>query len=223
MLNDKRIRIITGHYGSGKTEFSVNYAIKLAKKGEKVAIADMDIVNPYFRSREKKKEMEALGIKVVTPGERYINADVPALPPEIYTLLQDESYQVVLDIGGDAVGARALGRYYEYLKKGNYDMMVVINANRPNTQDAQSVVNYIEDIERAARIPATGLINNTHMLRETTLEDVLRGQEVVEEVSRLKNIPVKYICAIQVVAAQIPGGLEGEVFPIQMYMRPEWL
>lgn len=223
MLDDKRIRIITGHYGSGKTEFSVNYAIKLAQKGEKVAIADMDIVNPYFRSREKKEVMEKLGIRVVAPGEMYINADVPALSPELYTLFQDESYEVVLDVGGDPAGARVLGRFFDNLRDSNYDMMVVINTNRPDTQDAQSAVNYINGIERTARISATGLINNTHMLRDTTLDDVLRGQKVVEEVSRLKKIPVKYISAIEKVAEQIPEGLQGEGFSLKMYMRPEWL
>jgi len=223
MLDDKRIRIVTGHYGSGKTEFSVNYAIKLAQAGKKVAIADMDIVNPYFRSREKKTEMEKLGIRVVAPLGGYANADIPALPPEIYTLFQDNSYDVVLDAGGDPIGAKVLGRYFNYLKDGNYDMMVVVNANRLETQDAEASVAYIDAIERAARVPATGLINNTHMLRDTTLDDVLRGQEVVEEVSRVKNIPVKYISAIEKIAAQIPEGLQGERFSLEMYMRPEWL
>lgn len=223
MQDDKRIRIITGHYGSGKTEFAVNYIIRLAEMGKKAAIADLDIVNPYFRSREKKDYMERLGIRVVAPEGRYINADVPALPAEIYTLLQDDSYDVVLDVGGDAVGARALGRYFDYLKNADYDMLIVVNANRPNTRNPEAVAEYIEEIERSARISATGLVNNTHMLRDTTLEDVLRGQQVVEEVSRLKGLPVKYISAIERVASEIPGGLEGEVFPVKMYMRPEWL
>ena len=167
--------------------------------------------------------MERFGIRVVAPEGKFINADVPALPADINTLLQDKSYQVVLDVGGDAAGARALGRYYPYLKDADYDMFIVVNANRPNTASPEAVIEYIEDIERAARIRATGLVNNTHMLRETTVEDVLRGQQVVEEVSRQKNLPVKYICAIERIAGQIPAGLTGEVFPIKMYMRPEWL
>ena len=223
MLKDRRIRIITGHYGSGKTEFAVNYAIKLAQLGRKTAIGDLDIVNPYFRSREKKDFMERLGIRVVAPAGKLINADVPALPAEIYTLLQDESYDVVLDVGGDAVGARTLGRYYNYLNGGGYDMFIVINANRPSTQECETVVRYIGEIERSARIPATGLINNTHMLRHTTVQDILKGQRVAEKVSRQKNLPVKYISAIEKIAEQIPEGLTGEIFPVKMYMRPEWL
>lgn len=223
MFDDKRIRIITGHYGSGKTEFSVNYAVKLAQEGKKTAIADLDIVNPYFRSREKKKEMEQLGIKVVVPAGMYIHADVPALSSELYALFQDKSYEVVLDVGGDPVGAKILGRFFDYLREGDYDMMVVVNANRPDTMDVQSTVKCIDEIERSARVPATGLINNTHMLRDTTIEDILRGQEVVKGVSKIKNIPVKYISAIEKVAAQLPNDLEGEVFPLKIYMRPEWL
>lgn len=223
MLRDKRIRIITGHYGSGKTEFAVNYAVKLAQQGSKTAIADLDIVNPYFRSREKKDHLERLGIRVVAPEGKFINADVPALPADIYTLLQDESYQVVLDVGGDAAGARALGRYYNHLKDADYDMFIVINANRPSTGSPSEVIRYIEEIERSARIPATGLVNNTHMLRNTTAEDIIRGQRVIDEVSRQKNLPVKYISVIEGVAGQIPEELPGEVFPVKMYMRPEWL
>ena len=215
MQQDKRIRIVTGHYGSGKTEFSVNYVIRLAEAGKKAAIADLDIVNPYFRSREEKGRMERIGIRVVAPEGKFINADVPALPADIYTLLQDQSYQVVLDVGGDAAGARALGRYYNYLKDADYDMFIVINANRPNTGSPRAVIEYIDEIERAARIRA--------MLRDTTLEDVLRGQRVAEEVSRQINVPVKYICAIERIAGQIPEGLMGEVFPVSMYMRPDWL
>ncbi len=223
MEQDKRVRIITGHYGSGKTEFSINYVIGLAKSGKKAAIADLDIVNPYFRSREEKGRMQRLGIRVVAPEGIYINADVPAVPADVYTLLQDESYEAVLDVGGDAAGARALGRYYDYLKRIEYEMFIVINANRPSTGSPQAVIEYIEGIEQAARVPATGLVNNTHMLRETTLEDVLRGQKIAEEVYRLRGLPVKYICAIEKIAEQIPKGLMGKVFPIRMYMRPDWL
>ncbi len=223
MQKDKRIRIITGHYGSGKTEFSVNYAVKLAEAGKKTAIGDLDIVNPYFRSREQKAMMENYGIRVVAPQGKFINADVPALPADINTLLQDESYSVVLDVGGDAVGARTLGRYYNLLENADYDMFIVVNANRPNTRNPEDVVQYIREIERSSRIHATGLVNNTHMLRDTSVEDILMGQRVVEEVSRLKNLPVKYISAIGRVAQQIPKGLTGEIFPVKMYMRPEWL
>lgn len=223
MLNDNRIRIITGHYGSGKTEFAVNYAVKLAKNGRKVALADLDVVNPYFRSREKADLLSELGIKVIGSSINASAADVPAVSAEIYAPLQDESYDVVLDVGGDPVGARALGRYHNYFKEGKYDMLFVINANRPETQDAQNTIKYLREIERASRAKVTGLINNTHLLKSTTAEDVLRGQKLAEEVSEALNIPIKYIVALEHVAKELPSNLNGEIFPITLYMREEWM
>ena len=127
MQQDKRIRIVTGHYGSGKTEFSVNYVIRLAEEGIKAAIADLEIVNPFFRSREEKGRMERIGIRVVAPEDKFINANV-ALPADIYTLC-GTSYGA----GRRRRGRPELGRYYNHLKDADYDMFIVINANRPNT------------------------------------------------------------------------------------------
>lgn len=223
MLNDNRIRIITGHYGSGKTEFAVNYAVKLAKNGRKVALADLDVVNPYFRSREKSDLLSELGIKVIGSSIEALAADVPAVSAEIYAPLQDESYDVVLDVGGDPVGARALGRYHNYFKEGKYDMLFVINANRPETQDVENTIKYLREIERTSRAKVTGLINNTHLLKSTTVEDVLRGQKLAEEVSEALNIPIKYIATLEHVAKELPSNLNGEIFPITLYMREEWM
>src|SRR5699024_203685 len=142
MLNDNRIRIIVGQYGSGKSEFSANYAIKLAKMGRKVALADLDIVNMYFRTREKAKELEALGIEVRGSHINTPAIEVPSVSAEVYTPLQDESYDLILDVGGDVVGARALGRYVKYFKEGNYDMFFVLNANRPETQTVEKTLEY---------------------------------------------------------------------------------
>ncbi|WP_427339945.1 ATP-binding protein [Caloranaerobacter sp. DY30410] len=223
MLNDKRIRIITGHYGSGKTEFAVNYAVKLANYGRKVALADLDVVNPYFRSREKESLLSEMGIKVIGSSINALAADVPAVSAEIFAPLQNESYDVVLDVGGDPVGARALGRYHNYFKEGKYDMFFVINANRPETQEVENTIKYLREIERASRAKVTGLINNTHLLKSTTVEDVLKGQKLAEEVSKKLNIPIKYIVALEHVAKELPSNLKGEIFPITLYMREEWM
>lgn len=220
---DKRIRIIIGHYGSGKSEFSVNYAMKLAEMGRKVAIADLDIVNMYFRSREKAVEMENLGVKVIGSKINAPAIEVPSISPEVLTPLQDESYDTILDVGGDQVGARALGRYVEYFKEGNYDMFFVLNANRPETQTLEKTLEYMVKIEDVSRAKITGIINNTHLLKGTTAEDVLRGQKLALEVSARTNIDIKYISVLEDVVPSLPKDLEGEIFPIKMFMREEWM
>lgn len=223
ILNDKRIRIVIGHYGSGKSEFSVNYAMKLAELGRKAAIADIDVVNMYFRSREKRKQLEEMGIKVIGSGIDTPAIEVPSISAEVYTPLQDESYDVVLDVGGDPVGARALGRYVDYFEEGNYDCFFVLNANRAETQTVEKVIEYIVKIQDVARIKVTGLINNTHLLKETSVDDILRGQKLALEVEKETGIELKYVSVLESVAPDLPKDLKGEIFPIKLTMRDEWM
>lgn len=223
LLKDKRIRIIIGHYGSGKSEFSVNYAIKLAKMGKKVALADLDIVNMYFRSRERAVEMEDLGIRVIGSQVDSPAVGVPSISAEVLAPLQDTSYEAVLDVGGDQVGARALGRYVDYFKEGNYDMFFVLNANRPETQTVEKVMEYMVKIEDVSRAKITGIINNTHLLKSTTVEDVLKGEKLALEVSERTNIELKYNAVLEDLVKDLPMDLKGEIFPIKMYMRDEWM
>ncbi|MFZ5353851.1 MAG: ATP-binding protein [Bacillota bacterium] len=222
MLNDKRIRIITGHYGSGKTEFAVNYALALAAAGAKTAIADLDIVNPYFRSREMEPMFNEKGIRVIASSIKGLSGDIPALSPEIYSVFHDKSYEVVLDVGGDKVGATALGRYHEYLDKEPYDMLFVLNANRRQTHDLEGAINYLRSIEAGSRQKVTALVNNTHLCGDTTLEEILKGQQLCEAVSKELNIPVKYIVAEKRFIEQLPQGIQGEIFPIEIYMKKPW-
>lgn len=224
MLNDKRIRVIIGHYGSGKTEFAVNYAMALCEAGRKTALADMDIVNPYFRSRERAETMEEAGIRVIS-GNRghHANLDLPMISAEVLAPLQDAQYDLVMDVGGDAVGGRAIAQFNQYFVSGDYDMFCVINRYREDTQTVEGVINHIRSIERIVGASVTGLINNTHLLRDTSVEDVLYGQELVEAVSEATNIPIKYISCLEKVAHQLPKGLKGEVLPLKMYMRLDWM
>lgn len=224
MMNDKRIRVIIGHYGSGKTEFALNYAIALKEQTENVTICDLDIVNPYFRTREKADLLEAKGIKVISGARgHHANLDIPMISPGILTPLQNESEQVILDVGGDAVGARVLARFAAYFKEGDYDMFCVVNAYREQTQDVAGVIHHVKTIEDTVGAKVTGLINNTHLLRETSVEDVLKGQALVVEVSKKLNIPIKYVSTLEKVTHQLPNDIEGKVFPIQMIMREEWM
>jgi len=224
MLEDKRIRVIIGHYGSGKTEFAVNYALKLAEEGKKVAIADLDVVNPYFRSREKAEMMEAKGIKVIASSINAPAIDVPAISAAVLVPFQDKSVEGILDVGGDPAGARVLGRYQAEFKKNEYDMFCVINANRPETDTAEKAIAYLRKIEATARAKVTGLINNTHLIEYTEVEDVMKGQKLVEEVSKQTGIPVKYVSVLERLVPQIDeNAIQGVVFPIKMIMREEWM
>lgn len=224
MLNDdKRVRFIIGHYGSGKTEFSMNYAVKLQELGKKVIVADLDIVNMYFRSREKQEEFEEKGIKIVGSIGNMKGVDVPAVSPEVKIPLEDTSYDGIIDVGGDSVGARALGGFVDFFEKGDYDMFMVLNANRPETQTVEKAYEYLRQIEAVSRARVTGIVNNTHLLKATTVEDVLRGQKLAEELAEKANIPVKYIAALEHVAKELPEDLEGEVFPMTLYMREDWM
>ncbi|NKN48860.1 ATP-binding protein [Clostridioides difficile] len=224
ITNDKRIRIITGHYGSGKSEFAMNYVVKLRDMvSGKVAIADLDVVNVYFRTREKKELMKSLGIQPIDSSINAPTLDLPAVSAEVMSPMVDHSYNSVIDLGGDNVGARVIGRFSHLLKEGDYDMLFVINANREKTQTSEEVIQYIKEIEKSSKLKLTGLINNTHLIRFTTIDDVLRGQKVAKEVSEKCNIPIRYVACLENLVEQLPKDLEGEIFPIKLYMREDWM
>ena len=224
MKDDKRVRLFIGHYGSGKSEVSINYVTKLRELvGGEVAIADLDVVNVYFRSREKKDMMKQLGITPIDSSIQTTTLDVPAVSAEVMRPLHDNKVNYVVDVGGDNVGARVVGRFSEHFKESDYDMFCVVNANREKTQTAQEVLGYIDSMEAASKLKVTGLINNTHLLRETTIEDVLKGQEIVREVAKIKNLPIKYVCCLENLVENLPSDLEGDILPIKLYLREEWM
>ncbi len=223
MNEDKRIRIIIGHYGSGKTEFSINYGVKLAGAGKKVALVDLDVVNLYFRSREKAQDLEEMGIRVIGSSVGGSALDLPAISPEVLTALEDKSYEAILDIGGDPAGARTLGRYYHHLQREEYDMFFVLNANRPETQTVEKALEYMEEIEKTSRAKITGIISNTHLLKDTSVEDIIRGYELAREVSQASDLPIKYITALEELVPFLPEEIQAKVFPIKLYMREEWM
>ncbi|TJX14047.1 MinD/ParA family protein [Tissierella creatinini] len=223
MLNDKRIRIISGHYGSGKTEFSINYAIKLAEMKKNVAIVDLDVVNLYFRSREKEDFLKEKGIRVIGSSIRAASLDVPSISSQASITFHDESLETIIDLGGNPEGARALARYNEYLREGYYDMFFVLNANRPETRSLDDVMKFIVKIQDVVRGKFTGIVNNTHMLKATSVDDILKGYDLAKKASDLTGIPIKYNAGLESVLNKIQSKLEGEMFPINLYMREEWM
>ena len=188
-----------------------------------MALVDLDVVNPYFRSREQTIQMEEIGIKVISSSIKGSNADLPSLSGEIIVPIIDNSYELVIDLGGDNVGARILGRYREDILNNEYDMLVVLNANRPETQSVEKAISYIKAIEESSGLKISGIINNTHLLKSTTIEDVLRGQKLSEEVAEKLGIDVRYTVALERLAGEIPEELKDKYFPIDLYLRKEWM
>ncbi|MBQ6153896.1 MAG: hypothetical protein IJJ15_09130 [Ruminococcus sp.] len=190
-MNYKRLTILCGHYGSGKTNIAVNMAFDLSQERENVAVADLDIVNPYFRSKDSNAEFEKKGIRLICSDFASSNVDLPSMPADLYSITDDRSLTVVLDIGGDDRGALALGRLSELIKSENdYEMLMVINKFRPLTPDADSTIEVMREIEAACSLPFTGIINNSNLAEETTAEDVLSSMEYAHEVSEKSGLPV---------------------------------
>ena len=187
---EKRINIFTGHYGSGKTEVAVNYALKLAESDFKTAIVDFDIINPYFRTADAKEELENNNIRVLLPRFANTNIDIPGIPAEIYSLFQDKTYKVVLDVGGDDLGAKAVSRFKEEIVSDDYEMFFVINTKRGMTDTPEEIYEMIAIVEEGANLKVTKLINNTNLLQETTPEVILQGNEIISEVSIKTGIPI---------------------------------
>ena len=220
-LSPHRLLIVTGHFGTGKTEFSVNLALALARAGEKVMMADLDIVNPYFRSRERREALEAAGVRLITSSQDSENADMPSLPAEILTVLEDRSYRGVLDIGGDPDGARVLARYQPKITAEDYQLLFVSNANRPEVRKAEDAISYLRCIEEVTGLTCGGIVNNTHLCGETTAEEVLRGAELARAISEKTGIPVLCHTAEERLIPELTA-LAEPIFPITIQMKKPW-
>lgn len=187
----KRLTILCGHYGSGKTNIAVNMALDLVEKRDNVAIADLDIVNPYFRSKDSEDEFKEHNIRLICSEFASSNVDLPSMPADLYSITDDRSLSVIMDIGGDDRGAYALGRLRDAIKNENdYEMLMVVNKFRPLTPDAESTIEVMREIEWACGIPFTGIINNSNLAGETDAQDVLSSVKYAQEVSELSGLPV---------------------------------
>ena len=216
-----RISIVTGHYGTGKTEFSVNLALALAAEGASVMLADLDIVNPYFRSRERRSLLEEAGVRLISSSQACSDADVPSLPAALLAILENRDIRGVLDIGGDPVGARVLARFQPKIVQEDYQLIYVLNANRPEVRTAEAAVRYLRGIEATTGLTCTGIVNNTHLCGETTEEEIRKGAALAAEVSSETNIPV--LCHVtEEKFVPTLSDLPETVFPITIKMKKPW-
>ena len=212
----KRITLLSGHYGSGKTNIAVNLARRLRASNENVAIADIDIVNPYFRTKDSQAELEKAGIRLISSPYAGSNVDLPALPDEVYAITDDRSVTAVVDVGGDDRGALALGRWRDaILQEGDYEMLFVINRFRPLTATPEDAVEVMREIEIASGIPFTAVVNNSNLGDETPARDVLESGAYAANVCAISALPLK----MTTVREELYPWLEGEIgnlFPLRL-------
>ena len=215
-MNHKRLTLFAGHYGSGKTNIAVNYALRLAEEGKQVCIADLDIVNPYFRTKDSEAVLEAAGVHLISPQFANSNVDLPALPAEAYRLVTDHETYGIMDIGGDDRGAYALGRYVPGIREeGNYRMIFVANASRPLTRTPEDALEVMREIEAACGLKFTDLINNTNLGDLTTADTVLSSQDYMEKLSSLSGLPIFATTAKADVAADLQKTIP-DVLPLNL-------
>ncbi len=224
-MDHKNPTIIVGHYGSGKTEFAVNYALYLKAMGRNPVVADMDIVNPYFRARELKNFLNEKEIKIISNNyENDYHIDMPALAAALQTCFTSKEQCSVIDVGGDPNGANVLARYARFLEQCDYNMWMVVNANRPKTSTAEDVIEYLKEIEKAGKLKINGIINGTHMLRDTQVEDLLLGDQLVRQVSEITGLQIVYTVVEERLKHEVENvNLAGDLFFINLIMRPDWL
>ena len=215
-MDIKRVTLFAGHYGSGKTNIAVNWAKYLKAQNKSVTIVDLDIVNPYFRTKDSQKEFDELGINLVCSEYANTNLDIPALPKEIYGAIADKSSYLIMDIGGDDVGAVAMGRYTpSILEENNYEMIYVANCYRPLTKTPEDTLEVMREIEVASGIPFTAIINNSNLGVETTPEVVVKSNIYAQELSKISNLPLLCTTVNNSIVNDI-GDKIPNVFPLEL-------
>ncbi len=220
MKNFKRLTLLCGHYGSGKTNVAVNLAFYLKQQYNNLVVADLDIVNPYFRTKDSLDDFKAMGIELICSEYANTNVDIPALPADMYRLTADKSLTAIVDVGGDDRGAYALGRLVPEIKaEDNFDMLMVINGYRPLTPDAQSTIEVMREIEQACGLTFTGLVNNSNIGEETTAQSVLNSLDYANAVSALSEFPI----VMTAVKAELVSELNDKIdnlLPLKLQAKP---
>lgn len=215
----KKITIITGHYGSGKTNLAVNLALRLADAGEKVTVVDFDIVNPYFRTADFAELFESHGVTLAASMYANTSLDIPAISFDMERMAYEPGYLIV-DVGGDDAGAIGLGRYaqaFTAYAPEQLDMWYVVNRYRYLTEQPDETLSLMREIEAVSRMRHTGIVNNSNLGRETTGETILHALPYAQEIARQAGLPLVYNACRADLTADIPNSL-----PVQVYVKPIW-
>lgn len=220
---NKRIKIFVGSFGSGKTEIAINYSIYYRKKHNQVAIVDLDIVNPYFRTREAKDTLTLKGIKVISPEGKMTYADLPLISPEIKGLIQNPDYCVILDVGGDSVGTVVLGNFRHFIKDLDYEMLLVVNSYRPFTQSISQIKQMAQEIENSSRLNISGIMSNPNLGVQTDEDIIKKGHILIKQAAQKLKMPIKFICIDERFSRRIKqGNFEEPIFYIKRFMSLPW-
>ncbi|MBP0990709.1 MAG: hypothetical protein J5874_05995 [Oscillospiraceae bacterium] len=213
----RRITLFCGHYGSGKTNIAVNYAFYIRSKGFKTAIVDLDIVNPYFRTKDSEKELEKCGIRVISLPFANSNVDLPSIPSESYSVFSNKDEYAVFDIGGDDSGAYVLGQFEPYIKaEKDFDNFYVANFSRPLTRNAEEALGVMREIELAGKVPFTGIINNTNLGEETEINDILLSNGEALRLSKISNLPLVMTTVREDLAKDVKAE---NIFPLKLQKK----
>lgn len=215
-MHTKRLTILCGHYGTGKTNVAVNLALSMRQAGQPVTVADLDIVNPYFRTMDSADAFEHAGIRLICSRFANSNVDIPSLPPDLYAITDDRTTRMVLDIGGDDSGATVLGRLAPaILAEDSFEMWMVVNQYRPLTRDVPSTLEVMEEIAAASGLPFTGVVNNSNLGEETTAAHVLATADYAAAVAEAAGVPLVMTTVSRPLAEELEGKLPG-LFPLDL-------
>ena len=222
-INLEGIVVIVGNYGSGKTEISINLAVNKRREGMDVRVADLDLVNPYFRTREARKTLTKLGIDVVIPAESYLQADLPILNPAIAGMIRQPSQLTVIDVGGDDVGATVLASLTDAFRDKTYHMLQIVNPMRPYTDTVAGCMKIREQIESASKMIINGLVANPNLIDETRPQDITQGYDFVENYSKESGLGLNFIAITADLVTKIDANrFECPILPIQRQLVPPW-
>ncbi|MDK2951574.1 MAG: hypothetical protein PWQ77_1239 [Kosmotogales bacterium] len=215
----RRVAVFIGMFGSGKTEIALNFALKLKSKYEEVALEDIDVISPYFRTRDLKAEFEKMGIDVITPEEKLIHADLPIISPKVKGFINKENYRVVIDCGGNDDGAVVLSSLYSTLRNEDHDIFFVINPYRPFTDTVNKTVEHIKRLEKTSRLKISYLVNNSNIGNLTEERNILYGEDFAEKIGESVGIPV----AMTVIKEDIKcGNTRFPRFEIKKFLKTPW-